>query len=264
MARILSLALLVITVTLFVGCRSEDTGDSQLIPPRLKATEQEAASPSTEIAIVEQLVADRQTYRNSLEKLIGYYKDSGNKLKLAWAQKELNGLTVMSQYNYIFEATVPGPDLKAKDAIPDADYMFNEAMRVEKKARALIVYADEDKLRVALNQYNELIRKYPTSNKIAEAAFREAGIFEYFKDYTISLLYYQRVYQWDPETRTAAKYKAAYILDQYMDKKAEALVLYKEVMNNLWIDDSKRSFAQQRIYELTKDPRAEQYKTKNP
>lgn len=264
MAKILSFALLAVSVTFFIGCRAEDTGDSQLIPPRLKTVEVEAASPTSEVAIVEQLAADRNTYRVSLEKLIRYYKDTGNKLKLGWAQKELDSLTAMSQYNYIFESTVPGPDLRAKDAIPDADYMFNEAVRVEKKARALVVYADEDKLRVALNQYNELIRKYPTSNKIAEAAFRAAGIFEYFKDYTIALLYYQRVYQWDPETRTAAKYKAAYILDQYMDKKAEALALYKEVMTNLWIDDAKRSFAQQRIYELTKDPRAEQYKSKTP
>lgn len=264
MAKMLSLIFLAAAVTVIAGCRTDDTGDSQLIPPKLKVTEQAAASSSTETAIIEQLVADRQTYRNRLEELVKYYKETGNKLKLGWAQNELKGLTDMPQYNYIFEATVPGSDMRAKDAIPDADYIYNEAVRVEKKAWALVVYPDEDKLRIALNQYSELIRKYPTSNKIGEAAFRAAGIFEHFKDYTISLLYYQRAYQWDPETRTPAKYKAAYILDQYMDKKAEALGLYKEAVNNLWIDDSKRSFAQQRIYELTKDPRAEQYKTKNP
>ena len=91
-----------------------------------------------------------------------------------------------------------------------------------------VVLKDENLLRMALDKYNQLISKFPTSDKIDDAAFRAAGIYEHFKDYSIAVQYYQRTYQWDPQTIYPAKYKAAFILDQRLHRRAEALQLYQD------------------------------------
>ena len=163
----------------------------------------------------------------------------------------------MPQYNYIIGAIVAGPNLKASDSIAMANYMYQDAVRLEKKAGRLIVIKHEDRLRMALEQYNQVIRKHPTSDKIDDAAFRAAGIYEHFKDYTIALLYYQRTYQWDPETIHPARFKAAYILDMYLHRRAEAMQLYQQVLKKGGLSKERKEFIEERIAEFTKTDRAE-------
>ena len=49
-------------------------------------------------------------------------------------------------------------------------------------------------------------------------------------DYKLALLYYQRTYQWDPETSYPARFKAAFILDRQFHQRDEALKLYQEAL----------------------------------
>ncbi len=130
--------------------------------------------------------------------------------------------------------------------------MYDEALRLEKRAKRFIIIIDEDLLRVALGKYNELIKKHPSSDKIDDAAFRAAGIYEHFKDYTIALLYYQRTYQWDPQTPRLAEFKAAYILDQRLSRRAEALRLYQKALKKGGLTKNERKFVKERIAALTK------------
>ena len=173
-------------------------------------------------------------------------------MKLGWAEDELKKLNKMPQYNYIIEASVAGPNLKARSSITIADYMYDEAFRLEKRAKRLILIIDEDLLRVALDKYNQLIRKHPSSDKIDDAAYRAGGIFEYFKDYTIALLYYQRTYQWDPDTIHPARFRAAYILDEHLHRRAEALELYQQAVEKEKLSKNCKEFVEKRITELTK------------
>jgi tetratricopeptide (TPR) repeat protein len=158
------------------------------------------------------------------------------------------------QYNYIIEASLAGPNLKAKDSDNKANYLYDEAYRLEKAAKRLFVkpFIDENLLRVTLDKYNQVIKQYPTSDKIDDAAYRAGGIYEYFKDYTIALLYYQRAYQWDSATANPARFKAAYILDQYLHRRAEALPLYQYALGNEKLSKDEQEFVQKRIEELTK------------
>jgi tetratricopeptide (TPR) repeat protein len=106
---------------------------------------------------------------------------------------------------------------------------------------------------LALDKYNQLIRKHPSSDKIDDAAFKAGGIYEHFKDYTIALLYYQRAYQWNPKTPYPAKFKAAFMLDKRLHRRAEALELYQQALQKeekQHIDW--RRFAEKRVRELTK------------
>ena len=106
-------------------------------------------------------------------------------------------------------------------------------------------------LRVALEKFNQLIRDYPTSDKIDDAAYRMGDIYEYFKDYEIAALCYERTFQWNPDAPYPARFKAAQILDQRLHRRSEALDLYKEAVlresdQTEWI-----GFGQRRIEELS-------------
>lgn len=257
MAKTILTVLLIVLLNVLVGCHGVDSGKSQLIPARMKDV---SVVEAGEVDIIEQMLINRLAYRQYLESLVAHYKKTGNNMKLKWAENELKKLNKMPQYNYIIEAGVAGPSLKARSSITVADYMYDEAVRLEQKAGQLIIIKDEDLLRMALDKYNQLIRKYPSSDKIDDAAYRTGGICEYFKDYTIALLYYQRAYQWDPDTIHPARFKAAYVLDKYLHRRAEALELYQQVVENEGLSINYREFAEKRITELTKSDESEDIK----
>jgi tetratricopeptide (TPR) repeat protein len=249
MAKMILTVLLIVLLNVLVGCYGPDSGRSQFLPTPMKTV---SVVEAGEADIIEHMTTSRLAYRQYLESLVAYYKKTGDNMKLRWAEDELDRLNDMPQYNYIIEAGVAGPDLKAKDSDNAANYLYDEAYRLEKVAKRLILIIDENLLRLALDKYNQVIKQYPTSDKIDDAAYRAGGIYEYFKDYTIALLYYQRAYQWDPATTNPARFKAAYILDQYLHRRAEALPLYQYALGNEKLSDDDQEFVQKRIEELTK------------
>ncbi|MGA1980398.1 MAG: hypothetical protein ABSG99_07565 [Sedimentisphaerales bacterium] len=249
MAKTILTVLLIVLLNVLVGCYGPDSGRSQFLPTPMKTV---SVVEAGEADIIEHMATSRLAYRQYLESLIAYYKKTGDNMKLRWAEDELDRLNDMPQYSYIIEASVAGPNLKAKDSINAANYLYDEAYRLEKAAKRLIVIVDENLLRVALDKYNQVIKQYPTSDKIDEAAYRAGGIYEHFKDYTIALLYYQRAYQWDSATTNPARFKAAYILDQYLHRRAEALPLYQYALGNEKLSKDDQEFVQKRIEELTK------------
>jgi tetratricopeptide (TPR) repeat protein len=253
MTRIVVTAATILLLSALVGCQEPNRGTSTTLP-RGPYTEPganipvEQAAAADEIDLVEQLAAHRQAYRRALEMLIRYYDVAGNNMKLTWAREELEGLDRVRQYRYIVEMP---PDLKATDRIEAADAVFNEARDMERKAGTLPILKNEELLRAALGKYTELINKYPTSDKIDDAAFQMAGIHEYFKDYTLALSFYQRTYQWDPATPHPARFKAAWVLDDKLHRRAEALKLYQESVLKESLDANQKAFAERRIRELS-------------
>jgi len=252
MARAILTAVLVVLLNVLVGCRSVDSGASQLLPSRTKAVPVAKTAGASETDIIEQMAIDRQAYRNGLESLISHYNKTGDNMKLMWAKDEMKKLNKVPQYKYIVEASVAPANLKATASIALANYMYQEALQLEKRAKKWVITKNENLLRSALDKYNQLIIKHPSSDKIDDAAYRAGGICEYFKDYTIALLYYQRAYQWDPKTVQPARYKAAYILDKHLHRRAEALKLYQQALKRTSMSKQQRDFAEERIKELTK------------
>ena len=108
-------------------------------------------------------------------------------------------------------------------------------------------------LRLALNKYSLLIKRYSTSDKIDDAAFQAGYIHEHFKEYSIALTYYQRAYQWDARTPHPARFRAAYILDKRLHRKADAIEMYEQALaaeGTQWL--KWREFAADRVKSLTK------------
>lgn len=256
MTRTILTVALIVLLNVLVGCAPNDSGRAHLMPTPLRPS----AGPggivvvrgASETDIIEQVAVNRGAYRQGLELLIERYTRTGNDMKLAWSKRELRGLDTIPKYNYIIEASVAGPNLRASTLIPEADLLYRDAVQFEREARKLIIFTDANLLRLALNKYNQVIRKHPNSDKIDDAAFQAGGIYEHFKDYTIAVLYYERAYQWDPETIYPARFRAAFILDKRLRRRAEALKVYKQAVEKESRFEQWKEFAEGRIRELTK------------
>lgn len=253
MARATLTIALIVLLNALIGCGGGDRfrlGSEEPIDTSELATFPKA----DETDIVEQMAANRQAYHRSLEALLEYYKKQGNNMKLHWARKELEGLDNVQQYNYILEATIAGPHLKATTFVPEADYLYRDALRLERKAKELVLFTNDELLRQALDKYNRLIKNHPSSDKIDDAAYHAGGIYEHFKDYAIAILYYQRAYQWNANIIHPAKFKAAYILDNRLHQRAEALELYRQLVDDQNLSVGYREYVKLRIEELTQIP----------
>jgi len=258
MTRIVTTAAAILILTIAIGCES-NTGRSQRLPERTSsyATPAEPlplATPSSsdQIDLVEQLSSQRQAYRRSLQALIQHYDAMGDNQKASWAKAELTALDRIPMYQYIIGTDLPAT-LKATERIPAADELYNQAAELERKAGPLSmpVLKDEEVLRGALGKYAEVIRKYPTSDKIDDAAYAMGRIQDYFKDYTLALLSFQRAYQWDANTPYPARFRAANILDRRLHRRNDALVLYQEAIIKEASFDEWRIPAERRVKELT-------------
>jgi len=257
MARTILTAALIVLLNVLVGCQGVDSGRSQLLPAEIRSAAVITMEVGSETDIIEEMSDHRQAYRQGLKLLVDYYTRTGNNEKLKWAKKELAALDAIPQYNYIIEAITAGPNLRASTMIPEAELMYREAVKLEKRAKGLVIIYNEDLLRLALHKYNQLIRKHPTSDKIDDAAFKAGGIHEHFGDYTIAALYYERAYQWDPDTIYPARFKAAYIWDKRLHiRRADALENYQEVLKRGGLSKQRKEFIEERIMKLTQSDRS--------
>ncbi len=207
-----------------------------------------------EVDLVEDMVAKRKEYYNALKDLGDYYKSANADRRLSMLNKELKVLGSVSQYNYLESSTISRTDYVAADSIEEADEIYYEAQRLDSKGRLLGVAFKKTMLRAALAKYNELIKKYPTSDKADDAAYKAAEIYKYFGDYYPAAIYYQRAFEWNEYTTYPARFKAAWILDTKLDKKSEALELYKQsiLLEKRFSDNI--DVAKARVKTLSKSP----------
>ena len=255
MARIVLSAVIIVLLSVSIGCQQADSGRGMRISDRSTTSIGANVSQAGETDIVEQIAINRRAYQQGLELLIRYYNRTGNNMKLHWANEELTALDLIPQYKYIIVAETLDSNLRASTSIPEADDLYEDARKLEREATVLLIGKNKDKLREALDKYDRLIRSYPTSDKIDDAAFNAGVIYEYFQDYSIALLYFKRAYQWDPETPHPARFRSARILDKRLHRNAEALELYREALNTegkygkrrIWVE-----YAEERIRALYK------------
>ena len=157
-----------------------------------------------EVSMSEQVVAARDRYLKDLAKLLAFYERTHNDFKALMAKEELDGLRKVVQYDYIIVAESLGPNLKPAKNIPEAEKLYADARSLD-TAVGTVEQMDGNKRR-ALTIYNDLLARYPESIRIADSAFYAGQIYEStVKDYFSAIVYYQRTYQWDPQTPHAAR-----------------------------------------------------------
>jgi len=254
----LSLAVLSV-LGLLAGCGPTYEGSGQIAPPPSLSPSTPASvtdtGAATEAQLVEQVALGRQTYKEALEKLEDYYTKNGNHMKQQWAKAELKGLNESPQYRYIIQAEVAGQDLKAMSAETPADKLYAEGMSYYHEGKPLVgsLILNEGKLRMAIDKFNMLIRDYPTSDKIDDAAFHAGQAYQDLKDYSIAALYYTRAFQWDENTPYPARFKAGYVYDKYLFNREKALECYKAYLARNPSNATFKEIAEQRVAELQKE-----------
>ena len=257
MARVVCTIVLLAMLNVLVGCQEPGPERVRLVPTDdTRPLNVAPPAGTSEADIVEEMAINREAYKKSLEMLVGYYNKTGNNMKLERAQKELREFRLMTKYNYIMEPVLTSDGLKATTPVAVADDLYYDGLAFEKSAQLIPgLPRNENKLRLALQNYNRLIREHPTSDKIDDAAYKAGVIMEEFKDYVVALDYYQSAYKWDPETIHPARFRAARILDKQLHRYAEALELYQEAVRVEARFDKFRQwkeYAEARIREIQK------------
>jgi tetratricopeptide (TPR) repeat protein len=235
-----------------IGCENPRVTDAHLTDRDIARVQQGFLVPDArEVDYVEHLAAAREGYKQALLDLSAYYESMGNATKLQWARTELKTFDQMVQYSYLMPGEYLPESLIASDSIPEADQLYNEAMRLYRQSGGLILVTSEPKLRQSLQMFNQLISQYPSSDKIDDAAYRAGRIYEHFQNYELAAVLYQRTFQWNPTTRYPARFRAAYVLDRRLKMRADALPLYILAVEKESMYQSNTEYAQTRIAQLS-------------
>lgn len=231
MTRISLVAALLLSGVLLIGCEPPKVRDAHLLEPQEIAVSTldgiYLAPDASEVDYVENLAASRDAYRGALIGLLDHYRTIGNVTKQQWAQTELKTFDQMLRYQYLQPAEWVPENLTATDSIEEADILFDEAEGLYHESGGMIIVTNKAKMREALGLFNELIQRYPSSDKIDDAAYMAARIYEYLKNYELAAIYYQRTFQWNEVTTRPARYRAARVMDMKLRMRREALALYQ-------------------------------------
>ena len=212
---------------------------------------QPTASPSAgqEVSLTKRVIAARREYQASLEQIRNHYMALSDSEKLRWAEDELKSFHRVPKHPYVLDLDVPGPGLKAEQNVPAANDLYKRAMSYKDQGSGN-EYQD-NQIRAEL-LFQQLVNQYPSSNKISDAAFQLGEIYEgrIYKMYRRAAAYYERCFQWNPNTQLDARLRAARIYDKNLSERSKALELYKAVMAHE-TDQKRLQEAQRRLNELS-------------
>lgn len=222
----------------------------------------------SEVDLVETVAAHRSAYVQTLESLRDYYRDHGYITKQSWADFELAGLHKVQTFRYVMDAEISSDELRPMDSIPEADALYKRGTELMKKGgHGVPVFYRQGPMVQAVGVFRELIEKYPSSDKIDDAAFQLGQIHkEYLQDQEpIAVKWYERAWAWDPNTPHEPRFQAAVIYDYRLHDRDRALELYRRVLQDETPEQSSVNklarrtnvdFATRRIGELTRETRS--------
>jgi len=177
-----------------------------LIPVALTAQERSGTTapgkpytPPNDIPLVERVIAARREYQLALELLRDVYVKTGDIERQKWVEEELLSFHRIPKRAYRLELDVPPPSLRPEYNIPEANELYRRAMSYKGKGWFT---EHDDNLRRAEILLQQLLTLYPQSDKIDDAAYQLGEIYEsrVFKQYRRAAMYYERCFQWNPNT----------------------------------------------------------------
>lgn len=211
-----------------------------------------AAAPSDDVSAVKRILAARQEYQASLEDLRAFYLKSGDLERVRWVEEELLSYHRISKRAYRLELDVPPPTLVPNQNIGEANDLFRRALAFKSKGWGQEL---DDNYRRADLLFQQLINLYPQSDKLSEAAFHLGEIYESraFKQYRRAAIYYERSFQWNPQTTNESRLKAARLYDKTLYDQSKAVQLYREEINHT-ADPRRLDEARRRLHDLGSTP----------
>ena len=210
-------------------------------------------SPTTgkngDLELVQKLLATRREYQKSLEQLYVHYHQVNDKERERWAKDELVSFHRIPKHAFILDLDVPPPNLNGHTNLTEANKLFTWAMQYKDKGFG-VDYTDNQRRAELL--FQEILTKYPSSDKISDVAYMLGDIYESkaYKMYYRAVEYYHRCYQWNPKTSHEARMRAARLYDKQLNNRVKALELYREVKTHE-VDPRRHAEADRRIAELS-------------
>ena len=203
-----------------------------------------------EVGLADEVARTRKAYTRALTSLKDFYIARGTVTKIEWASAELEALNKVPKIQYLNIATLAGPNLRPVRRIEAADQLYAEGLHY--KDYPAFPPAKKDYLKIALEKFQTVIEKYHQSDKIDDAAFRMGEIYGgwYFNDFARAVEFYERCWQWNPQTEHPALFNAAKIYDEKLTNRVKAVELYNRVVAESPNEDLRKQAAD-RIRALT-------------
>lgn len=249
---------------LAAGCQDWDrksTPPTDLSAPPEKV-QARLRSENTDLpGLVEDMHRARKAYLEQLTRLEKLYLEMGDVNRANWARRQRERTESVEVYPFLGEeAPEAGPRVAPSERIAQADALFDQAKGLLNQVRGVplagFLEGNRKKARDAMELFKELIRKYPKSDKVDDAAFYVAEIYkEYLRkddpDDELSIKYYRWAVELDPKTPHAARFQWAVVEDFRRHNRKQAIELYRDVLNNETHNASNLRFAASRIEQLT-------------
>lgn len=206
-------------------------------------------APASDVEFVERILAARRDYQIALEELRRHYLSVGDLERARWAEEELVQFHRISKHAYRLELDVPPPTLQAQHNIAEANDLYMRGMSFKDKGWGT-TYIDNQRRAELL--FQQLLTSYPQSDKIDDSAYQLGDIYESsaYKQYRRSAQYFERCFQWNPNTQFDARIRAARLYDKQLSERTRALELYREIATHE-VDPKRRTEAQKRLTDLS-------------
>lgn len=238
----ISVTVVVVMASSFIIHQAAFVSAQSRVPPA-------GAAVAPEVNAVKRVIAARREYQTALEQLRSLYSSNGDNEKLKWSEDEIKQFHRVPKHAYVLDLDVPGPGLRAEQNIPGANELYRRAM--EFKDRGFGNDYIDNQIRAEI-LFQQLINQYPTSNKNSDSAYQLGDIYESraFHQYRRAASYFERCFQWNPNTQFDARIRAARLYDKALNERGRAIELYKLV--TIHETDPKRTQeAQRRLTELS-------------
>jgi TolA-binding protein len=207
------------------------------------------STDASDIELVERLIVARRDYQKTLEMLRAHYLKTGDLERARWAEEELVQFHRIPKQAFRLELDVPPPKLGPTSNVPEANKLYTRGMTVKDKGFGTD-YIDNQRRAEIL--FQKILTEYPQSNKIDDAAYQLGSIYESkaYKHYRRAAAYYERCFQWNPQTHFDARLRAARLYDGKVNDRARAIELYREVTTHE-TDPKLVAEAQKRLADLS-------------
>jgi len=205
---------------------------------------------TTDTDQVKRLNIARKEYYNSLVSLYQYYEQTGERERARWAEDELKSFHLANKLSFRVELDeVLSISLDSKDNIKTANDLFKEASKYKDKGSGADFVLNQRRAEIL---FQEILQKYPTSDKNADVLYQLAELYEgrAYKQYERAAVYFERVAPAKKGSRTDARLRSAYIYDKLLNERTKAIELYRDEITHD-TDAERIKYAEKRLAELT-------------
>src|SRR5262249_48901075 len=158
------------------------------------------------------------------------YIATGDIERARWAEEELLQFHRITKQAFRLDMDLPPSGLKPEYNIPEANELYRRALVFKDKGFGND-YVDNQRRAELL--FQQILSKYPQSDKIDDVAYQLGDIYESkaYKQNGRAAAYFERCFQWNPKTHTDARLRAARLYERQNDR-TKALEIYRDVVTH--------------------------------